>query len=88
MVRRAPSFEPLTPTAFLSRAAVVCPDRPALVDGDTRLTYAELEHRVLSVAGALAARGRGPMVGAVLAPLNHRLAVAELTSCHPNGEPY
>jgi fatty-acyl-CoA synthase len=102
MVRRAPAFEPLTPTAFLSRAAVVHADRLALVDGETRLTYAELERRVLAVAGGLAARGRGkgeriavlatnsatlleahytvPMAGAVLVPLNHRLAVAELVA--------
>jgi fatty-acyl-CoA synthase len=60
MVRRAPSYEPLTPTAFLRRAAVVHADRPALVDGDLRLTYAELERRALGLAGGLAARDRGP----------------------------
>jgi fatty-acyl-CoA synthase len=60
MVRRAPSLEPLTPTAFLRRAAVVHAERPALVDGELRLTYAELDRRALGLAGSLAARGGGP----------------------------
>jgi fatty-acyl-CoA synthase len=60
MVRRAPAHEPLTPTAFLRRAAVVHADRPALVDGELRLTYAELERRALGLAGSLAARADGP----------------------------
>jgi fatty-acyl-CoA synthase len=102
MVRRAPAYEPLTPTAFLRRAAVVHAERPALIDGDLRLNYAELERRCLGLAGSLAARGRGrgeriavlatnsaplleahyalPLAGATMVPLNHRLAVAELTA--------
>jgi fatty-acyl-CoA synthase len=60
MVRRAPSFEPLTPIAFLRRSAVVHAERPALVDGALRLTYAELERRALGLAGSLAARDHGP----------------------------
>jgi fatty-acyl-CoA synthase len=59
MVRRAPAYEPLTPTAFLRRAALVHADRPALVDGQIRLTYAELWRRALGLAGGVAARG-GP----------------------------
>jgi 2-furoate---CoA ligase len=35
------------------------PDREALVDGDTRLTYAELHDRVARCAGGLAERGLG-----------------------------
>ncbi|HYC80605.1 MAG TPA: AMP-binding protein, partial [Solirubrobacterales bacterium] len=106
------AFEPLTPTAFLRRAARVHRDRPALVDGERRLTYAELERRALGLAASLAARrssfgpdsgpkdnhGGGervavlatnssvlleahyavPFAGAVMVPLNHRLAVPEL----------
>ena len=34
-------------------------DRPALVYGDERLTWAELSDQVDSLAGALAARGLG-----------------------------
>jgi fatty-acyl-CoA synthase len=60
MVRGAPAFEPLTPTSFLRRAAVVHADRPALVDGELRLTYAELERRALGLGGSLAARSGGP----------------------------
>lgn len=50
------AFEPLTPTAFLRRSALVHGERTALVDGATRLTYAELERRTLGLAGSLAAR--------------------------------
>jgi hypothetical protein len=73
MVRRAPAYEPLTPTAFLRTAALVHADRPALVDGGA--TLVPLNHRlavaelvaILEHAGAtlpicdrdLAARGEG-----------------------------
>ncbi len=98
--RRGHAFEPLTPTAFLRRSALVWPERTALVDGDARLTYAELERRTLGLAGSLAARHAGgervavlatnsrplleahyavPFAGSVIVPLNHRLAVAELS---------
>jgi len=94
------SFEPLTPTAFLRRAARVHRDRLALVDGERRITYAELERRTLGLAGSLAARAEQgervavlatnssvlleahyavPFAGAVMVPLNHRLAVPELS---------
>jgi fatty-acyl-CoA synthase len=53
------SFEPLTPTAFLARAAVVHRDRTAVVDGDRRWTYAELWERARRQAGALVDRGCG-----------------------------
>jgi fatty-acyl-CoA synthase len=35
------NFEPLTPTAFLHRAAKVFPDRIGVVDGSLELTYRE-----------------------------------------------
>jgi fatty-acyl-CoA synthase len=63
---------PLTPTAFLDRSAVVHGDRTALVDGDLRLTYAELAERCRRLAGALV--GRGVVPGdrvSVLAPNTH-----------------
>jgi acyl-CoA synthetase (AMP-forming)/AMP-acid ligase II len=37
-----------------------CPDRVAIVDGPTRLTYAQLDSRVSSLAAGLRARGLGP----------------------------
>ncbi|CAN5659190.1 hypothetical protein BH11ACT8_BH11ACT8_20020 [soil metagenome] len=41
------------------RTAARVPDRVAIIDGDTRLTFAELEDRVERAAGALAAAGLG-----------------------------
>jgi fatty-acyl-CoA synthase len=54
------SFEPLTPTAFLARAAIVHRDRLAVVDGELRLTYLELRERAARLAGALAGLGVEP----------------------------
>jgi len=54
------SFEPLTPTAFLRRAAHVFGDRLGVVDGDTRFTYAQFLERNLKFAGALRALGVAP----------------------------
>ncbi|MEU8206171.1 acyl--CoA ligase family protein [Streptosporangium sp. NPDC049046] len=54
------SFEALTPTAFLDRAAAVHADRTAVIDGPLRLTYRELHERCLRQAGALAALGVRP----------------------------
>ncbi|SFM71517.1 fatty-acyl-CoA synthase [Pseudonocardia ammonioxydans] len=66
----AMSYEPLTPTAFLDRAATAHRDRIAVVDGDLRLTYAELHDRCRRLAGGLAAIHSGRPV-AVLAPNTH-----------------
>jgi fatty-acyl-CoA synthase len=54
------SYEALTPTAFLWRAARVYGDRPAVIDGDVRFTYAELLERSLKFAGALKELGVEP----------------------------
>ena len=51
---------PLTPLAFLERSASVFADRPALVDGEDRATYAELAAEVTRAAQALRASGVGP----------------------------
>ncbi len=63
------SYEPLTPTSFLRRAAYVFSDRPAVSDGDRAHTYAQLWSRSSRLAGALAGLGieRGQRVAA-LAP--------------------
>ena len=70
--RRDLSYEPLTPTAFLRRSEIAFRDRTAVVDGDLRLTYAELGDRARRLAGALRAAGveDGDRV-AVLAPNTH-----------------
>ncbi|MGI8751688.1 MAG: AMP-binding protein [Acidimicrobiales bacterium] len=74
-VERPWSFEPLTPTAFLTRSALVHPDRLAVVDGEQRWTYRELDDRCRRLAGALAGRVDGRPV-AVLAPNSHVLLEA------------
>ena len=50
-------FQPLTPVSLLARSATVFATRTAVVDGDLRLTYAELGERVGRLAGC-AARAR------------------------------
>ena len=50
----------LTPLAFLARSASVYRFCPAAVDGDRRLTYAELDQRVRAFASALQQSGIKP----------------------------
>ena len=52
--------EPLTPSAFLRRAAHVFPDRVGVIHGDVRFTYGEFLERSLKLAGALKALGITP----------------------------
>ncbi len=51
---------PLTPLAFLGRAAEVFPDREAVVYGERRMTYAQLSEGVTRVAHALRACSVNP----------------------------
>jgi fatty-acyl-CoA synthase len=53
------TFAPLTPAAFLDRAAAVFAGRTAVVDGDVRLTYASLAERCARLVSALARWGIG-----------------------------
>src|SRR5882757_6578957 len=69
------SFEPLTPTAYLDRAAAAHGQRVAVVDGDRRWTYAELHEQCMRFAGAVAPLAHGRAV-AVLAPNTHVLLAA------------
>lgn len=63
-VTRTPSIP-----ASLRQAAAEDPDREAIVDGDLRLTFAELDDRVTTFARALIARGMRPGDrGAIWAP--------------------
>jgi cyclohexanecarboxylate-CoA ligase len=55
-----PISEPATFAVALDAAASAHPDKPALVDGDRRLTYRGLHALVERTAGALAAAGAGP----------------------------
>ncbi len=60
----------MTTADWLSRTAATTPDRPALVAGEERLTFAELDARAMGAAGRLAAMGaeRGGRVGLVMEP--------------------
>ena len=58
--KRPANFVPLSPIGFLERSAMVYPDKTAVVHGDRRFTYAELDARCRRLAGALAGRGVGP----------------------------
>ena len=46
-------FEPLLPLNFLRRAARLFPDQTAVVDGERRYTYRDLEARVHRLSNAL-----------------------------------
>jgi fatty-acyl-CoA synthase len=60
---------PLTPLAFLERAATVYPGKTAVIHGDRAFTYADFHARCRRLASALSRRGigRGDTV-AVMAP--------------------
>src|SRR5438105_6616301 len=47
----------LTPLAFLERTAMAFPDRIGIIDGDRRLTWADLRDRARRLAVALQAAG-------------------------------
>src|SRR5713226_4480107 len=53
------NYAPLTPLSFLSRAAVVYPDKLAVVHGAARFTYRQLDERCRRLADALRRRGIG-----------------------------
>ncbi|MFN0283363.1 MAG: acyl-CoA synthetase [Kineosporiaceae bacterium] len=67
--RTTANFAPLTPLVFLDWAADVYPDRPAVVHGARRYTWAQYRDRSRRLASALAAHGigTGDTVAAVLA---------------------
>src|SRR5690606_27481494 len=50
---------PETVRGFLAAALAAGPDRPAVTDGETTLSYAELDAAAARVAGALLAMGIG-----------------------------
>jgi fatty-acyl-CoA synthase len=67
--RRAANDAPLTPLAFLRRTAAVFPDRTAVVHGEHRATWAEVDRRARRLAAGLRARGVGSGdVVAILSP--------------------
>jgi long-chain acyl-CoA synthetase len=58
--RRVAGSDAIGPSDLLRRAARRAPQRPALVDGRTRLTYAELDERTSAAARALSGAGLQP----------------------------
>ncbi len=63
------NYQPLTPIAFLERAAAVFPDHVAIVHGPLRRTYRDFHARSKKLGSALAKRGiaRGDTVAVLLA---------------------
>ena len=57
--RNPANYQPLTPLAFLERAASVFPDRTAIIHGSLRRSYAEFYARSRRLASALAKHGLG-----------------------------
>ena len=51
------NYAPLSPLSFLSRAADVYPDRIAVIDGDVKKTWLEVEQRCCRMASALSQFG-------------------------------
>jgi fatty-acyl-CoA synthase len=67
--RRSANFTPLSPLSFLRRTRDVYPQRPAVIHGARRYTWAEVYARTARLASALAARGvrRGDAVSIIAA---------------------
>ncbi|HVI52900.1 MAG TPA: acyl-CoA synthetase [Candidatus Sulfotelmatobacter sp.] len=57
--RNDANYVPLTPLAFMERAAAVYPDQPAVIYGSVRRNWAETYARCRRLASALAKRGIG-----------------------------
>ncbi|MCX7382941.1 MAG: acyl-CoA synthetase [Alphaproteobacteria bacterium] len=57
--RTAANHAPLTPLTFIERAAAVYPNRPSVVNGAQRFTWAQTYARTRRLASALARRGIG-----------------------------
>jgi fatty-acyl-CoA synthase len=59
LARNSANYVPLSPVAFLERAADVYPGKAAVVHGDRSYTYREFDARVRRLASMLAAAGVG-----------------------------
>lgn len=53
------NYQSLTPVSFLRRAANVYPEKTAIVNGDSRISYREFYRRSRQLASALSRRGIG-----------------------------
>ena len=59
LLRNAANFVPLSPLSFLERSASVYPDKIAIIHGDVRISYAQMQTRCRRLASALRKRGVG-----------------------------
>src|SRR3954464_4594424 len=57
--KTAANYAPLTPLSFLERAAYVYPNRPSVIHGAQRYTWAQTYERCRRLASALSRRGIG-----------------------------
>ena len=55
--RVAANYQPLSPADFLGHTAAIYPDRTAVIHGERRYSYAELNRRSRALASALRRRG-------------------------------
>src|SRR5262245_7150394 len=53
------NYEPLSPITFLERSALIYPAKPAIVDGERIITYADMWRRCRQAADALRKAGVG-----------------------------
>ena len=53
MARSAANFSPLAPVTFLNRAALVHPDKVAVIDGRRRYSWRQVQRRVMGLAEGL-----------------------------------
>jgi 3-(methylthio)propionyl---CoA ligase len=60
LARNPANFTALTPLGFLQRAALIYPDKIAVIDGERRFTYREFHERCRRFADALRRCGIGP----------------------------
>lgn len=67
--RNAANYQPLTPLTFLSRAALIHPDRTAIIHGSLRRSYGDFYRRSRQLASAIEKRGitRGETLAVMLA---------------------
>ncbi|MCH7812010.1 MAG: long-chain-fatty-acid--CoA ligase [Chloroflexi bacterium] len=75
----------MNPAEFLTISSAVVPDRDALVDVETRVTYAEMASRVNRLANALQALGVGPKTAVAVMATNSVEYVETYYACAKAG---
>ena len=59
LAQTAANYQSLSPLTFIERSAAVYPDRPAIIHGETRCTWAQTFRRCRRLASALPKQGIG-----------------------------